>query len=136
MTRRRRLLLAAAAALIVLALGAFPFPVPQSWVYGTYVASYPYGTSTIVLHRNGTFTQRVALKEHVPVEVQGQWHFGRSSYSKGSVVFDGSLDVQDGFGHLNRRWRAPNKGLDARPLSMMWLRIQMDDSSVYQYIKQ
>lgn len=133
MTRRRRLLLMAVTVLVVFALGAFPFGVPQSWVYGTYVASYPYGTSTIVLHRNGTFTQRVVLKGHAPVVVRGQWH---RNHSSGDIVFYGSLYIQDGFGHLDPHWQVPSKGPDGRSLSMMWLQIQMDDSSVYQYIKQ
>ena len=120
----------------LLSLSACSPVVPRSWICGTYAASYPYGTSTIVLHRNGRFTQRVALKGHVPVVMHGRWYL-HPSYSEGSIVFYGSLDVQDGFGHLRRHWQVPTKWpYRSRPLSIIWFRIQMDDSSVYPYIKQ
>ena len=71
-------------------LGACSAVVPERWAYGTYVATYPYGTSTIVLHRNGTLTQRVALHGHRLVVVRGRWRFGRRAYLD-QIVFYGTL---------------------------------------------
>src|SRR5260370_4731353 len=49
--------------------------VPAEKVYGTYVASYPFGTETITLNRDGTFVQRVAIKQEQSVTVRGTWDF-------------------------------------------------------------
>ena len=49
--------------------------VPTEEVYGTYVATYPFGTDKITLNRDGTFVQRVEVKDEQPVTVQGRWEF-------------------------------------------------------------
>ena len=50
--------------------------VPLKKVYGTYKASYPFGTETITLNEDGSFIQKVALKNEALVTLQGKWDLG------------------------------------------------------------
>ena len=36
--------------------------VPQDQVYGRYVATYPFGTETLVLNRDGSYEQQFAIE--------------------------------------------------------------------------
>ncbi len=73
--------------------------VPLKRVYGTYMASYPFGTETISLNEDGSFVQKVAMKDQAPVGLRGKWDFD----SKGSRVnFDRLMMVVDGSGNLSR----------------------------------
>ena len=44
-------------------------------VYGTYVASYPFGTATLALNRDGSFSQQVTIKGQAPATAKGSWSF-------------------------------------------------------------
>jgi hypothetical protein len=49
--------------------------VPIEEVYGSYVASFRYGTETLTLNRDGIFVQRVAVNREKPVATRGSWEF-------------------------------------------------------------
>ena len=69
--------------------------VPAEKVYGTYVASYPFGTETITLDRDGTFVQRVEIKQEDPVTVRGTWDFdakeSRANFYGALIVAEASI---------------------------------------------
>jgi len=82
--------------------------VPTEKMYGTYVASYPFGTETITLNRDGTFVQCVAIKQEHPVTVRGTWDFDpRESRAN----FHGAMIVADGFDQLRTDWRTVTTGI-------------------------
>jgi hypothetical protein len=57
----RRLLVLTASVMLI----GCSMTVPAEKVYGTYVVSYPFGTETITLNRDGTFSQHVATSEQI-----------------------------------------------------------------------
>jgi hypothetical protein len=107
--------------------------VPLRKVYGTYKASYPFGTETIILNQDGSFAQQVAMKDQAPVTVNGKWDFD----AQGSRVnLDGLMIVVDGFGHLRSDWQSVTAGTASFDIEMHWLRIVMASGATYPYVKQ
>jgi hypothetical protein len=104
-------------------------------VYGTYVATYPFGTDTITLNRDGTLDQQVVITGDPPPEIaHGHWSFDPSN---GYVTFDVYLQVDNGFGKLNRTWRTPHHGLAASlPIEKILFRMTMGSGAQYPYVKQ
>lgn len=107
--------------------------VPLKKVYGTYKASYPFGTETITLNEDGSFVQKVAVKDQAPVTFQGKWDFD----SQGSRVnFDRLMMVIDGTGHLKSDWRTATPGIASLDVETHWFRIIMASASPHPYVKQ
>jgi len=102
-------------------------------VYGTYVASYPFGTDAITLNRDGTFVQRVAIGQEQPVTVHGTWDFDPK---ESRANFYGALVVADGFDHLRKDWRVPTTGIVSLDIERRWFKVVMATGSTYPYIKQ
>ena len=107
--------------------------VPAETVYGTYVASYPFGTETITLNRDGTFVQRVAINQEQPLAVRGTWDFDTN---KSRANLYGSMIVADGFDHLRSDWRTVTAGVDSLDVERQWFRVVMGSAATYPYIKQ
>jgi len=107
--------------------------VPAEKVYGTYVASYPFGTETITLNRDGTFVQSVAIKQEQPVTVRGTWDFDPK---ESRANFYGAMIVADGFDHLRRDWRTVTTGIVSLDVERRWFRVVMGSASTYPYVKQ
>ena len=120
---------------VSVALSAFSRTVPIESVYGTYVASYPFGTDTIMLNRDGTFVQKVEVYDDPPPAVaQGRWIFDAK---KSHVTFDRYLPIDEGFGRLNKNWRIPNEGIAAvLSIEILFFRIVLGSGSNYPYFKQ
>jgi len=107
--------------------------VPYEKVPGTYVASYPFGTETLTLNSDGSFTQRVEIKGEPPLMGSGTWKFdSKESY----VRLNDFLSVVDGFGHLKSDWRTTKPGLAALPVGRMWFKVNIDSGGQHPYIKQ
>jgi hypothetical protein len=107
--------------------------VPAETVYGTYVASYPFGNETITLSRDGSFVQRVAIKGEQSVTVRGRWEFDpRESRAN----FYGAMIVTDGFDHLRSDWRTVTTGIVSLDVERRWFRVVMGSAATYPYIKQ
>jgi hypothetical protein len=104
--------------------------VPADRLYGTYVASYPFGTDTITLSRDGTFIQQIAVRQEQTVTVHGKWDFDRK---ESRVGFDDALVIDDGFGHLRPDWRKP--GIASLEVEEQWFRVVMNSGSAYPYLK-
>jgi hypothetical protein len=107
--------------------------VPADKVYGTYVASYPFGTETITLNRDGTFVQRVAIKQEQPVTVRGTWDFDPK---ESRANFYGAMIVADGFDHLRRDWRTVTTGIVSLDVERHWFRVMMGSAATFPYIRQ
>ena len=120
---------------VSVALSGFSTTVPIEKVYGTYVASYPFGTDTIMLDRDGTFVQKVVVYDDPPPAVtKGHWEFDAK---KSHVNFDRYLPIDDGFGRLNKNWRTPNEGVAAvLPVERLFFRTVMSSGAEYPYFKQ
>jgi hypothetical protein len=102
-------------------------------VYGSYVASYPFGTDTISLNRDGTFVQQVAIKQQEPVTVRGIWEFDPT---ESRATFYGAMIVADGFDHLRNDWRTVTKGIVSLDVERRWFRVLMGSAATYPYMKQ
>ena len=120
---------------VSVALSAFSTTVPIEKVYGTYVASYPFGTDTITLNRDGTFAQKVVVYDDPPPAVtQGHWEFNAK---RSHVTFDRHLPMDEGFGRLDKNWRTPHEGIAAiLPVEILFFRIVLGSGANYPYYKQ
>jgi len=119
--------------LALLMLVACAVAVPLEDVSGTYVAHYPFGKETLILNRDKTFLQRVAIGNERAVIVRGLWDFdARISYLK----LDGSLDVADGFGRLRRDWMVVRPGYTSLPVEISWCKVIINSGAEYPYAKQ
>ncbi len=130
MSNRARSLIAFTALMMLVACS---MTVPAEEVYGTYVASYPFGTGTIMLNRDETFVQRVAIKQEQPVTVRGKWDFDPK---ESRASFYGALIVADPFDDLREDWRTPTTGIVSLDVERRWFRVLMDSASTYPYVKQ
>lgn len=102
-------------------------------VYGTYVATYPFGTDTITLNRNGSFVQQVIVNnDPTPANIKGHWIFNSDN---GYVTFDAYLAIDDGFGRLNSKWRTPDGNADL-PVDRAMFRTIMSSGAQHPYVKQ
>jgi hypothetical protein len=109
------------------------YKVPASRVYGTYVASYPFGADTLTLNQDGSFVQTVAIRGKQQQTLKGQWSFDPSlSYAK----FNRLLIVDDGNGHLNNDWQIPSPTLVDMDVEMHWFKIVMESAAAHPYVKQ
>ena len=108
--------------------------VPAEKVYGTYVASYPFGTETLTLNRDGTFVQQVHMKNEHPVTVRGSWSFDPKEKSR--VDLYGLMFVVDGFSELRSDWRTVKPGLASFGVQRRWFKVMMGSAGRYPYVKQ
>jgi hypothetical protein len=106
--------------------------VPVEKVYGSYVASYPFGTETITLNRDGTVVQLVAIKGQPPITVHGTWEFDSG---ESRVNLSGLMVVVDGFGHLQSDWQTVKAGTVSRDVELRWFRVVMASAATYPYVK-
>ena len=102
-------------------------------VYGTYMASYPFGTETITLKRDGTFVQRVTIENHSLATVQGTWQFDQK---ESRLTLSGSMVIVDGFDKLRNDWRAVDPGVVSVDVGRHWSKVLMASAAKYPYIKQ
>jgi len=106
--------------------------VPADRMYGTYVASYPFGTSTLALSRDGGFVQSATIGSERPVTVRGSWSFDPV---RSKLALHGAMNIVDGYGHLSGDWHATGD-FPAIPVEVLWLRINIETSEGYPYINQ
>ena len=116
---------------VLVSLTACSGRVPSEKVYGTYVASYPLGNSTLTLNRDGSFIQQVTIKDQPPATAQGSWTFDPIH---STVTLHGAMAVVDGFGDLNSDWRTIDD-LPEQPVERLWFRIVIESSIEYPYVK-
>jgi hypothetical protein len=106
--------------------------VPVERVYGTYVATYPYGTETMTLNSDGTLIQRAAINKESPLTVRGRWEFDPA---ESRVSIHGVMIVDDGFGHLKADWQTVTTGLVSFSVEMHWFRVVIGSGLRYPYTK-
>ncbi len=102
-------------------------------VYGTYMASYPFGTETITLKRDGSFVQRVTIENQQPATVQGTWQFDQK---ESRLTLSGSMVIVDGFDRLRNDWRAIDPGVVSVDVERHWSKVLMASAAKYPYVKQ
>lgn len=127
---------------VIACLGAFligmmltgcSIDVAAKGVYGTYLASYPFGAERITLNRDGSFVQQVAMNDQPPVTAHGTWEFD----AKGSRVnLYGLKVVVDGIGHPRNDWQTVTSGIVSLDVEKHWFRIVMASAATYPYVKQ
>jgi hypothetical protein len=107
--------------------------VPPEKVCGTDVASYSFGTETITVSRDGTFSQRVAIQQEPPVTVHGKWEFDPK---ESRANFYGAMIVTDGLDHIRSDWLTVTPGIVSLDVEEHWFKIVMDSAATHPYIKQ
>ena len=108
--------------------------VPQDQVYGRYVATYPFGTETLVLNRDGSYEQQFAVEAQPQVTTHGTWGFDSKHQSR--VTLREFVNVHAGFGKLNSNWRTEQSGIASLGIEIQWFKVIMGGGGDYPYIKQ
>ena len=126
--------------LLAAVLTACSTHVPRKDLPGAYVATYPFGTGVLVLHRNGTFTQTaVVFADPHPKIVTGVW---RAEDLDGTLRLElhNILYLSDGSGYLNTHWRSvPSQSSywdGFWPPECHFFRVILDADTEYYYVKQ
>ncbi len=104
-------------------------------LYGTYVAKYPFGTEILTLKARGEYTQEADIIVDAKIIThKGHWRFNAPTQN---VLLEGSLVVQDGYGHLDRDYRIPWRGVSAEPVFRFfpWSRIKLGGDEHVQFEK-
>ncbi len=102
-------------------------------VYGVYVASYPFGTETLTLQRDGNFVQSVTIENQPPASAKGSWRFDPN---ESRIILTGSMVVLDGFDRLRSDWRTVTSGVVSMDVERHWLRFLLASAQKYPYVKQ
>jgi hypothetical protein len=102
-------------------------------VYGTYVATYPFGRDTLALRRDGRFDQRIEVDGQGTQAFNGTWQY---SQHDGRVQFHHLGCVADGFGKLKDDWRTDVMETADQPVERYWFRLTINSGARYPYIKQ
>jgi len=100
-------------------------------VSGTYLATYPFGKSVLVLQPNGTLVQTVEVNGESAV-ARGSWSFDSHN---SRITLRGMMPVVDAFGHLEKNWRNTDD-LDEQPVERLWLKVEIETNESYGYVKQ
>ena len=123
-----RLALAALGALLLTACSS---RVPADELAGSYEASYPFGSSTLVLNADGTFVQEVTVKGQGSATARGTWRFDAA---RSTLSLHGVMDVVDPYGDILQDWRVvsdePYVAVD-----QYWWRVNLVVCKEYPYIK-
>ena len=109
--------------------------VPIEKVYGSYVASFPYGTEILMLNRDGSFVQTVKVNREKPVVARGRWEFDQDG-DDSRLTLHGAMVVDDGFGGLRNDWQRPVSALVAPSVEIDWFRVVIASGEVHRYEKQ
>ena len=109
--------------------------VPVEKVYGSYILSYPYGTETLTLNRDGTFVQAIAVNREKPVTARGRWEFDEGK-EESRLTLHGAMIVDNGFGGLRDDWQRPVAGLVAPSVEIDWLRVVIAYGGAQRFRKQ
>ena len=102
-------------------------------VYGTYLATYPFGRDTLTLARDGHFLQTIE------VDGQGKWTLsGTLQYSQrdGYIEFHHLGCVADGFGKLKNDWRPDTMDYSYQPVRRSWFKVTINSGAPFPYLKQ
>jgi len=107
--------------------------VPVEKVFGTYVASYPYGTETITFRPDYSFIQTVIIQHGKPVTAQGHWEFDPK---ESRIAYTRAMIVDDGFGGRRPDWQKLSDGLISFDVETHWVHIEIGSGLPYPYMKQ
>lgn len=108
--------------------------VPQDQVYGRYVATYPFGTETLTLQRDGTYEQEFVIGGQPPVTTHGTWSFDAEERSR--VTLREYTNVDAGFGELNTNWQTDKPEMASLSIVLEWFKIVMRSGGDYPYVKE
>ena len=129
---------------IKLVLGAICFilisgcgkPVYQSDLIGTYTADYGAAKETLVIYKNGEFSQQVTLKSNSKgYSTRGKWQVNGPVDKGVSRIFfsDGFLSVLDGFSALKPEIVPSNASM---PVLRLLGKIQIGGDPAIEYTQQ
>jgi hypothetical protein len=97
---------------------------------GTYVATYPFGTETLTLNQDGSFTQQITIKNEQPLITKGSWVFDPQ---ESRLNLSGLTVAVDGLGHLIHDWRTAEPGTGSLPVDIVWFKITVNSGAPYPY---
>jgi hypothetical protein len=119
--------------LITLMLMGCSMRVSPDRVYGTYVASYPFGTDTLTLNQDLSFVQRVDIRGGESATVRGKWDFDPG---ESQVTLYGAMIAADEFDHLRKEWKTVTSGIVSLDVEIRWFKILIGSAFTYPYVKQ
>jgi hypothetical protein len=102
-------------------------------VYGTYVATYPFGSDTLTLGRDGHFNQLIAVTGQGRQAFSGTWQY---SQREGYIQFHHLGCVADGFGKLKGDWRTDVMEMSYQSVERSWFKLSINSGARFPYIKQ
>lgn len=106
--------------------------VPSDQIPGSYKANYPFGSATLEIRTNGTFTQTVSITKEQTSEAHGSWEFDGQ---RSKLTLRGAMAVVDGFGHLRKDWNSVDDLLE-QPVERIWSKVEIQTNEEYPYVKQ
>jgi len=102
-------------------------------IYGTYVATYPFGHDTLTLERGGHFNQKIEGDGQGAQAFSGTWQY---SQRDGSIEFHHLGCIADGFGKLKDDWRTDVMDSSYQPVERLWFRLTINSGARFPYVKQ
>jgi hypothetical protein len=103
--------------------------IPEDEWPGRYVASYSFGTDTLTLKADHTFSQLVTVGDEEKT-IAGEW---RKRESDGYLQLERWLMVPDGFGERNPDWMTPDRA--SLPVERIWGRLEINSGAPHPYRK-
>jgi hypothetical protein len=128
---KNRAVVGSIALLVLMQLGCSA-TVPADKVYGSYVASYPFGTETITLNKDGSFVQLAAVEHRKSASAMGRWEFDAK---ESRVSLYGAMVVIDPYDRLAEDWSVPVSGIVSFDVERHWAKIQMNSAAKFPYFK-
>ena len=102
-------------------------------IYGTYIATYPFGTDTLMLERDGHFSQRIEVAGQGAQSFNGTWRYNQKD---SSIEFHGLGCLADGIGHLKNDWRTDVMENSFQAVERSWFKLVINSGARFPYIKQ
>jgi len=109
------------------------YPTDRDELIGIYVAEYTFGTDTLELKSDGTYTQEISLKEEGTVlHGDGKWTYDQVTKY---IDFENLYVLSDGYGNKNENYKNLPRGLASYPPERyFWsrkLRLGPDEGTPY-----
>lgn len=133
MIRFHRLRIALALLALALLNAGCLYPTDRDELLGTYIAEYEFGTDTLELKSDGTYTQEITLKEGGKViRGDGRWTYDQTRYY---IDFEDLYVLSDGYGNKSDDYKNLPRGLASLPPERyFWsrrLRLGPDEGTPY-----
>jgi hypothetical protein len=122
------LVLSFVAGLLAMMLVGCSMTVSSEKVPETYLASYPFGSETLTLNRDGSFFQQVKINAQPTATARGSWVFDPK---ESRIDLCGLMVVVDGFDDLKSNWKTVAPGVASFGVERHWFHVLMGSAGKY-----